>query len=115
VTGNSDHKANGNSVHAEHWNRLPGFGAVRRSIVIGESLCLRGVGRFSASRNRRKNRSAKDFEAIGNSSGNCNARVAGIGSGGAYHNHRDWESQTNISSALGRIRPEAACRHTGDH
>ncbi len=23
MTGNSDHKANGNSVHAEHWNRLP--------------------------------------------------------------------------------------------
>ena len=23
MTGNSDHKANGNSVHGEHWNRLP--------------------------------------------------------------------------------------------
>lgn len=23
MTGNSDHKANGNSVHCEHWNRLP--------------------------------------------------------------------------------------------
>ena len=34
MTGNSDHIANGNSVHCEHWNRLPD------SVLFDRSLSL---------------------------------------------------------------------------